>query len=296
MGPEIEKKSQNLLNIEQLEFLLSEIKDSYSPDSNDTPIIASVASDAASCDPQKTNTGALFCYNLQPLSQEQSTSIAHVSQAKNGRVTEKEIETPKTIASQAEKQNIKIIYTCTDGDPKTNILHKNFIDYLSKFPEKDFSSLIQYANQYKELIPVSDWLHILKNIRSRLIRHLIYLSENHELNIKKSEKGDHFAYNKKVAYSMRDDLALHIFNTINLDMSLDKKDYDEFIFILPFVLTTVVIQSNTLSVKARLDLLELSYQLIDVLSEIFESFVSHLFGFFHMEFLRYLYINLLTFN
>ena len=270
MGETIERKSQNLLNIEQLEFMLKQIKDSYSSEMPENSQIAALASDAASADPQRTNTGAVFCYNLQPLSKDYQTSIVHISQNKTGRASETEIAKSRTITDKAEKVSIKIIYNCTDGDPKTNTLHKKFQDYLSGCSSSDFFSIVQFANGYKDLIPVSDWLHILKNLRSRLLKHLIHLSENHDLNfaqICKDLKENVIIYKKTAALSMRDDLALHIFNTFNLQMIFEKQIYDEFLFILPFVLTTVVIQSTTLSIEARLDLLDLSYQLIDNISQ-----------------------------
>ena len=270
----LKRKAQNLLNLDQMKFLLEEIRDSYkepTDEEHDEFIPAAIASDAASCDPQKTNTGGVFCFQLQPIDQKYESKVVHISMKENTRVGENELKIPKRIAEESDAKKIKIIYSCTDGDPKTNSVHKDFSVYVQQCKTNDFSKLLDHVNNYQKLIPISDWLHILKNLRSRLIKNTIIISElQPPLEFKKICEAVNeleIVYQNSASFAMRDDLALLIFNTKTLASRLEEGYWNIFLFILPFVLTTIVLQSNVLTIQARLQLLDLSYHLIDEISK-----------------------------
>ena len=48
--------------------------------------------------------------------------------------------------------------------------------YMEKCENHNFSDMIKHVNNYPKLIPITDWLHLLKNLRSRLIHQDILLS------------------------------------------------------------------------------------------------------------------------
>ena len=286
----INRKTMNLLNLDQLKYLLDEIRKSYELVSitkqevtednehsidedhiNTNCIPAALAFDAASADPKKTNSGALFLYQLQPLKQNYAPHPVHIIPQSNGKGKQKHIDTAIQISQISEKYNIINKYLCTDSDSATNIIHNEFNKYMLSCPYQSFDEIIKYVDLYKNLIPVSDLLHILKNLRSRMIAHIIYISEAigdlDFIKLCNDRNIDEDMYQSSRVFAMRDDLALKIFHTDNLKDLYDNEYWNEFIFILPYVILINVIQSNTLTMKARLKLLELSYGLITMIAE-----------------------------
>ena len=95
----------------------------------------------------------------------------HIIDGENGKAKEEMITIIDKLVSEVEKQNFKVRYVCSDSEPKTNQLHQAFQEYLKEFKGETFDKLLAYVDAYPHLIPVSDWLHILKNLRSRLLKH-----------------------------------------------------------------------------------------------------------------------------
>ena len=265
----ITKKTLNLLNVDQLTFILNEIRESYEPESNEETIPAAIAFDAAAADPKKTNSGAIFLFNEQPLNQKYDPRPVHVDLNKNGKAKQEHIEEAKSITNEAKVQHIVNRYVCTDSDSATNQIHCDFEEYMKHAPQKDFQSLIQYADKYTELIPISDLLHILKNLRSRLIAHKIHIADVlpalNFIEICQERNVEEELYKQSKVISMRDDLALKIFHTDNLKSLFEEEIWNEYVFILPYIILINVIQSNTLTVGARLQMLELAYTMLEVI-------------------------------
>ena len=271
----IKRKQDNLLNLDQVKLIYDQIRSSYEIDETQE-VVSSIAFDAASADPKHTNTNNIFVYNLQPLNQSLDSHVIHISPKSNGKASQDIISNSDDIAKIASTVHIHVIYRCTDGDPNTNDLHSDFQKYMKHCPSHNFKDMIEYANRYSKLIPITDWLHLLKNLRSRLIHQDILLSTDLPVldfvKLSSQLQIDEDIYKASSQLAMRDDLALKIFTTTNLAKLFDSSIWNEFIFIIPFVLVTNVIQSGTLSVDARIELLELSYNLIDVIDQESEGY------------------------
>ena len=271
----VKRKQENLLNLDQIKLIYGQIRSSYEIEET-KDVVSSIAFDAAAADPKHTNTNNIFVYNLQPLDQRLDSHIIHITPKSNGKASQDIITNSDDFAKKASISNIRVIYRCTDGDSNTNDLHRDFQKYMEKCENHNFSDMIKHVNNYPKLIPITDWLHLLKNLRSRLIHQDILLSCDlpvlefvklcSQLKIEKN------IYKESSQLAMRDDLSLKIFTVTNLAKLFDSSIWNEFIFILPFVLVTNVIQSSTLSVHSRIELLELSYNLIDVIAHESEGY------------------------
>lgn len=55
----------------------------------------------------------------------------------------------------------------TDGETGTNKIHTNFLEIIKKLNTTDFDEIIENIEAYPDFVPISDWLHILKDLRSR---------------------------------------------------------------------------------------------------------------------------------
>lgn len=264
----IKSKTHQLLNQNQIKMLYYQIRDSYDIDENEE-ITASIGIDAASTDPKKNSTNSICLFHLQPINQNYNATPIHITPLANNKMTNEIIKTADKIRDIGKDINIKIVFICTDGDTATNQLHQEFESFLLQADSQTFIDLIDYMQTYNKLIPVTDWLHLLKNLRSRLIHQIIKISKNSELidfskiciNLNLNQE----LYAQGSNYAMRDDVALMIFSTLNIQNMVREKQWSFIVFLLPFVLTTNVIQSESLSIKARLNLLELSFSLLHLI-------------------------------
>ena len=266
------RKSQNLLNENQLRLLLNHIKESYEPAIPiDETIVASVGFDAASADPKNTKTGGIFAYQLQPLDQNAKVYPVHLSLSPNGRAKQEHLDKATNIARVGKETNFFIRYLTTDGDPKTNEPHEKFDEYLQDLQHLPFNDIIKEVDKYGDLIPLSDWLHVLKNLRSRLLHQNVTVADCiHAIQFEQTCKElniDPLIYKDGSITAMRDDVALKLFSLENIKILLQNQKWAELCFVFPFLLVTNVIQSGTLSIPARLELLEIAYKMIKIMAE-----------------------------
>ena len=94
--------------------------------------------------------------------------------AENGSANDETITIIKELIEIIEKSNNKIHYIATDGDHKFDSIHQNFFEIiLDGFKSKSsFQELINHICQNNVMkIPVSDFFHLLKNVRSYLIKY-----------------------------------------------------------------------------------------------------------------------------
>ena len=265
----INNKKVNLGNKNQIKYLLEELKGEMSKEQNE-PIPAVLAFDAATIDPRNQGSNGLFVFNYQPLDGLSPTKIINIATKDNGRVDDEILDRIKYIENAGKAVNIIFRFVVSDSDPKTNILHKNFSDYIKKFQGNDFNERLKYIDNYPEMIPISDWLHLCKNLRARFAGHKILLSQNAKVIDPKSIcellRLDVKIMTVTGRESMRDDLAMQLINFENLQKLGEYEEYCCLVFLLPFVLFTDVLQSTNLSVEARKKLCFISYEIIKLLS------------------------------
>ncbi|KAK8888509.1 hypothetical protein M9Y10_039588 [Tritrichomonas musculus] len=258
-------KKENLLNKNQLEFLLHELHKEYSKDENE-PIIAALGFDAATIDPLYQNSTGLFVFTSQPVKGQLRTNIVLAQPNKNGKGNKEIMKTVEDITKAGEKANIKFKFVVSDGDSATNQIHIEFNNYMNKFKGKTSFELFEYVGNYMKPIPVSDWLHLMKNLRTRIIDNCIILFKNSDIiEINKLDEILHLDKMVKASRgraTMRDDLALRLINDENIISLAENEQYCPFVLMLPFVLFTMVIQSENLSISARKELCIVSYIII----------------------------------
>ena len=264
----VKNKEENLLNQNQIKYLLEELRNEMAKDENE-PIVAAIAFDAATIDPRDQGSNGLFVFNFQPLDGSKRTRIVNVETRDNGKADDGILERAREIQKIGEELNIIIRFVASDSDSKTNKLHTNFKNYLDKFQGSSFDQLIIYIDSYTEMIPISDWLHLCKNLRSRFISQKIILFKGSQI-IDPEIICQKLQLNPKVLYatgreSMRDDIALKLLNFENLKKLANFEEYSCLVFFLPFVLFTDVLQSACLSVNSRKQLCFVSYDIITLL-------------------------------
>lgn len=121
----VKNKEENLLNQNQIKYLLEELRNEMAKDENE-PIVAAIAFDAATIDPRDQGSNGLFVFNFQPLNGSKRTRIVNVETRDNGKADDGILERAREIQKIGEELNIIIRFVASDSDSKTNKLHTNF--------------------------------------------------------------------------------------------------------------------------------------------------------------------------
>ena len=84
------------------------------------------------------------------------------------------------------EERFKFVFVATDGDNKTNSLHKNlqsFLQDVSCIFDEEIEAMKQYG-----ILPISDPLHLLKGMIKRYLKHFIQMTKKSNLINHKNEK------------------------------------------------------------------------------------------------------------
>ena len=163
-------------------------------------------------------------------------------------------------------------FKSTDGDRFLSEEHEIFYKRFIKNKSSNFLQLVQNVgfkmmNNSNITIPISDALHIWKNIRSRYLTFRIglfatspclteYEDVKKILNIGKA-LDDNSQLGK-----MRDNYVLKIFTFQNIEKLLKNQHYLDAVLFLPFACWIAVVFSTRINLSFRLFLTELAFQLI----------------------------------
>lgn len=264
----IKNKQENLLNENQIKYLLEELRGEMLKEENE-PIIATIAFDAATIDPRNQGSNGVFLYNYQPLEGDSPTKVINLLTKDNGKADDDVLLRLKDIEKAGKEVNIIFRFVASDSDSKTNILHNKFRDYIDQYEGDDFDELLEHIDKYPEMIPISDWLHLCKNLRTRFANHKIILFKGSQV-IDPEIICEKLGIDRKVLTaagreSMRDDLALKLINFGNLEKLANLEEYCCLVLLLPFVLFTDVLQSTNLTIEARKKLCFISYEIMTLL-------------------------------
>ena len=121
----IKNKEDNLLNRNQIKYLLEELRKEMTKDENE-PIVACIAFYAATIDPRNQDSNGLFVFNFQPLDGSQKTQVVNLETKDNKRADDEIIEKTKEIQKIGKELNNLIPFVASDSDTKNYKLHSNF--------------------------------------------------------------------------------------------------------------------------------------------------------------------------
>ena len=258
---------ENLLNSAQINVLLGEFKEELT---SETDIYATLSYDSATVDDENGNNN-LFVFNMQPFKGSIKSKIVQIALNSTGRTNQPIKEIVDHIIEEGLKDGIHFLFVATDAETGTNASHSDFFLFIEKLNTDDFDTIVDAANTYDKPIPVSDWYHLLKDLRGRFAKNNISMFEgapifnakhlNEILNL------NELVITAQGQSSMRDDIAFHLFNSANLSILALNEEFCAFAFILPYTLATIAIQSETLSTETRYIFIKLSFNLILSLRE-----------------------------
>lgn len=191
------------------------------------------------------------------------SKICQVSQNSTGRTDNSIKSIVQKIVEAGEKSQIHFLFVGTDGETGTNKIHSDFNKFINDLNTSDFDVIVDHVHEYSELIPISDWYHIIKDIRSRFSNNNISMFKGAPIfnaqQINEILNLDTLVITASGQSSMRDDLALILFCSQNLEILAEHNESCAFAFLFPFTLVTIAIQSETLTTNSRYILIKIAF-------------------------------------
>lgn len=225
---------------------------------------------------EKTLISDAFVFQFQPLNASIKSFVVHLYPSTQGKATEHTIQLLETIRSELTSAKFSVVGYAMDGDTTYSRLHKSF--------HSEYSSSVRYNATFqdfsvisKELLVVSDPLHILKRARYRLLAsdvHLGLTNSSKVINVSVLREIlplPSKTFSNQPFTKMHDDLATSLFSLSSL-VELYRKEPDYMAYFLPFCLLDAAISEEGLSVEERVNFLELSlYYMLAYVEEVTTS-------------------------
>ena len=177
----------------------------------------------------------------------------------------------KQIMESCNSAGFRVWFKATDGDPGVSQEHDHFYQQHLFGKDNYFPDLIYQIHKWlshepNSYVPIGDPLHILKNIRAKMIAHPIQLyqgSPTTDINKLRDALGIGAALSDESHLGkMRDSYVTQLFTFRNVQILLRKGQYVPGFLILPFACWTTVIFCPVISLELRLFLVELAYHMI----------------------------------
>ena len=111
----IKNKQENLLNKDQIKYLLEELRGEMSKEENE-PIVATIAFDAATIDPRNQNSNGVLVFNYQPLDGSTPTKVINLETRDNGRADQEILDRAKEIEELTKDYNIIFRFVASDSN------------------------------------------------------------------------------------------------------------------------------------------------------------------------------------
>lgn len=214
----------------------------------------------------------IFIFHIQPVNKKIKPFPIHVHFSDSGAANDDIKETFEFIRKQLLKYNIVVKFCASDGDHFYDHFHDIFFQKIMKMinQKKSFLEIIEFISKdflsNDKVIPISDFLHSIKLLRSYFLEEKVHLGIRSNISIKPSEMEKynlgHVLSDVSSIGRMKDAYPLELFSTDTILKSIEFNDYHILFFILPFNLMIESLKNPNLSISFRIFLLDISYQFL----------------------------------
>ena len=203
-----------------------------------------------------------FMFLIMPLSCEYKPISIHLLPDCNGKAGKDILDKLDTIIKILKEQHFNILYIATDGDSGYQSKHNAFYQkWFNILQTKGLDEAMCSVLNEKEW-PVTDFLHILKNARSRIMNGNVslridglYPTNNIKMNII-LQLGKSLQ-DRSTLGKMKDIYPLEIFTLNNFLKCIEQDAYVEAFYILPYALWCEAIRNPVISPQMRLEILSM---------------------------------------
>ena len=222
------------------------------------PIAVSIDATVASPHPLFTsgNMNNIFLVQIQPLSHNYKSFPISIVPSDGGRINQNIKNILDNLLDELS-YSYRVIFKCSDGDPGTNTWHNICFNQVLHMLEYPLNFIIQFI--YFDKWPISDYLHIIKNVRCRLFHNLSLTPDSEIISF-----DDFYKIFKTKTFSDKtslgkynDKLAINAFSIKNLKYLMDGNYLSHFYFLFPFSLWGAFLHSSKLSLTIREKILEI---------------------------------------
>ena len=199
------------------------------------------------------------------------TKLIHLAVATSGAYSKEINEKVSTIMKAANGLGLRVWFRATDGDPGVSDSHNQFYKEHVMKQTKDYFSLITsiwtwLCADVQAFVPISDPLHIWKNVRARFICHKIVLFRGSQpTNIDETRRilkiGNVLDDDSQIG-KMRDQYVTALFTFDNVCKLLRNEEYTSACLLLPFACWLAATYSRRIDRGFRMFLLELSFHIL----------------------------------
>ena len=221
--------------------------------------------------PSETEFRYGFVFMLIPHDYRIRPKVIHLAPAPSGSSSSEIGGRVDEIRNVCNSAGLRVWFQATDGDPGLAARHDTFYEGYIHGRDANFMELI--TNLYTWLssdkdsyIPISDPLHVMKNIRAKLIAHPISLYADApatDISVLREilDLGQPLNDESQIG-KMRDGYVTQLFTFGNAAKLLTRGSCVNGFLILPFACWTAVLFYPDLTLDLRLFLVELAYQIV----------------------------------
>ena len=211
----------------------------------------------------------VFLFQLLPLRCEFKPVCLHLMTKQGGNADQSVRDRIDLVIAALKRESVDVRFLATDGDSGYACLHRDmFNNWWPKYINQNLEVAIESVASSSKKNILGDFLHILKNARSRLINGAVTLVFNgaRPFNGEKMNavlKLGKALTDKSTTGKMKDCYALQIFTLENFLTLLRHKCTHMAFYVLPYALWSCAVRSPVMSTQMRRDFLSFVMQIFE---------------------------------
>ena len=242
----------------------------------DTIIEATLGVDAMSMDPvqedcngARTGDNHVFLFHLMPLRCEFKPISVHIMTKRGGNADVAVRERLQLLIAALQEEKVVVKYVATDGDSGYASLHDQMFDvWWPTYLHSGLEAAVDLISPLKQPKMVADFLHILKNARSRIINGRVTLCYNGARPFTSQDMDSILKLgkpltDKSTTGKMKDSCALAIFTLENFFTLLESRHLEMAFYVLPYALWAAVVRNPVISTQTRRDFISFAIQIFE---------------------------------
>ena len=195
---------------------------------------------------------------VQPINVNLKPFPIHIYLKGNGSASDQVISLIEDILKILKEKHITVDFVATDGDHKYDQFHEDFFEIIFNLHKSNmsFKQIIDYISKSNIIrVPISDFLHLLKILRSNLVKYGLVTENKNSITVTKEslmtyEMGKSI-FDLSSHGKMKDNYPLEIFSSKNILNAIEKNDYAFIFYSLPINLLINSIRNPDLSHDLR---------------------------------------------
>ena len=216
-----------------------------------------------------------FVFQIQPYNIKYKPFVIHIKPTANGKANEEIVNLLHEIRDTVKNRRINVKTFAFDGDSAYRQLH---FMYYDSYIHKVLKSNDLKGNNTRKIRIVSDYLHILKRLRYRLLSSIIHSGFKGDTPILDleviretlDEMGD-VVWCNDLFTKMHDSLPLELFKTENFCKLLETENYEAMAFWFPITLSNIAINQPNIGFEYREFLLKSAFFFLVYYAECWEN-------------------------